>query len=109
MTTEKTPATLATVNGLYESVMQAVSLMNQVPLADAQLLDAHSCLRRALVDFPPEEDMQPKAASIKRRTRADYGLDDPQGLPDPYSKGHLDGFNEAVREMRKAERGQTHG
>lgn len=40
------------MSGLYESVMQAVAFMNQVPLTDARLLSAHETLRRALVDFP---------------------------------------------------------
>ncbi|MDJ1522957.1 hypothetical protein MF545_12730 [Stenotrophomonas maltophilia] len=97
------------MSSLYESVMNAVALLNQVPLTDGRLLDAHASLRQALIDFPPQEQTAPKAVVIKRRTRADYGLDDPHGLPDPYSKGHLDGFNEAIREIRKAERGQTHG
>jgi hypothetical protein len=97
------------MSGLYESVMNAVALLNQVPLTDGRLLDAHASLRQALVDFPPQEEATPKPLAIKRRTRADYGLDDPHGLPDPYSKGHLDGFNEAIREIRKAERGQTNG
>lgn len=95
---------------LYESVMNAVALLNQVPLTDVRLVDAHSLLRKALIEFPPQAHPEPASrVSIKRRTRADYGLDDPHGLSDPYSKGHLDGFNEAIREMRKAERGQTNG
>lgn len=97
------------MSSLYESVMNAVALLNQVPLTDGRLLGAHASLRQALIDFPPREQAVPKAVVIKRRTRADYGLDDPHVLSDPYSKGHLDGFNEAIREMRKAERGQTNG
>ncbi|HFF3031969.1 TPA: hypothetical protein ACGCGJ_000439 [Stenotrophomonas maltophilia] len=98
------------MSGLYESVMNAVALLNQVPLTDVRLVDAHSLLRKALIEFPPQDLPAPSSrVSIKRRTRADYGLDDPHGLPDPYSKGHLDGFNEAIREMRRAEQGQTNG